>query len=240
MSNNYYMDADFGTYQELRGQSAYEVAKENGFEGTEEEWLESLKGEPGKDGKDGEPGKDGNPGKDGYTPIKGVDYFDGEKGEKGDVGGIVTGTYVSTNEAGEDYPCSLTFDFVPKMLILWGRDAARNDNRTHQAIINLVDATEEFSTKNATMSNVATDNAGLAAYYYPDTGMNSKVVGTTVYWYHSSRWKQFNFSNYPYAYMAIGGSASGSGGGVGDLDEISAALDRIIEIQNQLIGGDGV
>ena len=26
------------------GKSAYEIAVENGFEGTEEEWLESLKG----------------------------------------------------------------------------------------------------------------------------------------------------------------------------------------------------
>lgn len=26
----------------------------------------------------------GEKGEDGYTPIKGVDYFDGEKGEKGD------------------------------------------------------------------------------------------------------------------------------------------------------------
>ena len=46
-------------------------------------------GAPGKDGipgKDGAPGKDGTPGKDGYTPIKGVDYFDGAKGEKGDKG----------------------------------------------------------------------------------------------------------------------------------------------------------
>lgn len=30
------------------GKSAYEIAQENGFEGTEEEWLESLKGEDGK------------------------------------------------------------------------------------------------------------------------------------------------------------------------------------------------
>ena len=29
----------------LRGYSAYEVAVQNGFKGTEEEWLESLKGE---------------------------------------------------------------------------------------------------------------------------------------------------------------------------------------------------
>lgn len=46
-------------------------------------------GTPGKDGvngKDGMPGKNGAPGKDGYTPIKGVDYFDGAKGDKGEKG----------------------------------------------------------------------------------------------------------------------------------------------------------
>ena len=39
------------------GLSAYEIALEHGFEGTEEEWLESLHGE------------------DGHTPEKGVDYY---------------------------------------------------------------------------------------------------------------------------------------------------------------------
>jgi hypothetical protein len=32
------------------GKSAYEVALDNGFEGTEEEWLASLKGEKGETG----------------------------------------------------------------------------------------------------------------------------------------------------------------------------------------------
>ena len=41
------------------GKSAYEIAVEHGFEGTEEEWLESLKGEQGPQGPPGEPGKDG-------------------------------------------------------------------------------------------------------------------------------------------------------------------------------------
>ena len=36
------------------GKSAYEIAAEADFEGTEDEWLESLKGEPGEKGKDGE------------------------------------------------------------------------------------------------------------------------------------------------------------------------------------------
>lgn len=56
---------------ELRGYSAYEVAVLEGFEGTEEEWLASLKGEQGEKGDKGDKGEKG------------------EKGEKGDSG---TGT----------------------------------------------------------------------------------------------------------------------------------------------------
>ncbi len=42
------------------GLSAYEIALKNGFEGTEQEWLNSLHG------------KDGNPG---YSPVRGTDYW---------------------------------------------------------------------------------------------------------------------------------------------------------------------
>lgn len=38
------------------GKSAYDIAVDNGFEGTEEEWLESLKG---PEGDPGSPGTDG-------------------------------------------------------------------------------------------------------------------------------------------------------------------------------------
>jgi|SRR5690625_697309 len=41
------------------GESAYEIAVRNGFEGTEQEWLESLKGEKGANGQDGSDGADG-------------------------------------------------------------------------------------------------------------------------------------------------------------------------------------
>lgn len=49
-------------------------------------------------------GKDGAPGKDGYTPMKGVDYFDGAPGAKGDTGAtpnIQIGT-VTTLPAGSN------------------------------------------------------------------------------------------------------------------------------------------
>lgn len=47
------------------GRSAYEIAVANGFEGTEQEWLESIEGDqgdPGPPGEPGEPGQDGAPG----------------------------------------------------------------------------------------------------------------------------------------------------------------------------------
>ena len=57
MSDNYVelieagqeMDAEFGEVQPLGvpGKSAYEVAVDNGFKGTEKEWLETLKGNAG-------------------------------------------------------------------------------------------------------------------------------------------------------------------------------------------------
>ncbi len=42
------------------GMSAYEIALQNGFEGSEEEWLASLKGENGINGKDGINGTNGS------------------------------------------------------------------------------------------------------------------------------------------------------------------------------------
>lgn len=72
------------------GKSAYQVAVENGYVGSETEWLNSLKmgpkgdkgdkGDPGIDGKDGADGEQGPPGPVGPAGQK------GEKGETGDPG----------------------------------------------------------------------------------------------------------------------------------------------------------
>ena len=71
------------------GKSAYEVWLDQGNTGTEQDFLDSLRGEDGKDGADG---------KDGYTPIKGVDYFDGADGKDGE-----NGKDGHTPIKGEDY-----------------------------------------------------------------------------------------------------------------------------------------
>jgi len=68
------------------GQSAYEIAVKNGFEGTEEEWIQSLKGVDGtvafedltpeqKASLKGDKGDNGAKGADGYTPVRGIDYW---------------------------------------------------------------------------------------------------------------------------------------------------------------------
>lgn len=59
------------------GLSAYEVAVENGFVGTEADWLASLVGPSGADGADGAPGVDGIDG------VNGVDGTDGAPGTDG-------------------------------------------------------------------------------------------------------------------------------------------------------------
>lgn len=68
------------------GKSAFEIAVENGFVGTEAEWLESLKGKDGAVGPQGEqgpPGADGQPGKNGEQGSPGVDGRDGLDGTNG-------------------------------------------------------------------------------------------------------------------------------------------------------------
>ena len=71
------------------GASAYEIAVENGYTGTEAEWLTSLKGQKGErgekgdvgeTGEKGEKGDTGTPGKDG---VKGTDGKDGMNGTDG-------------------------------------------------------------------------------------------------------------------------------------------------------------
>ena len=68
------------------GKSAYEIAIEHGFVGTEADWLESLKGVDGKDGCDGRNGVDGLPGKDGKDGADGLPGRDGIDGINGSDG----------------------------------------------------------------------------------------------------------------------------------------------------------
>ena len=117
-----------------RGKSAYEVAVENGFSGTETEWLASLKGATGAagtDGKDGENGKTpyvgdngnwyigaddtgkpsrGAKGEPGSPGARGEPGSPGAKGDKGDPGATpnITIGSVTTLDAGQNATASIT------------------------------------------------------------------------------------------------------------------------------------
>ena len=78
------------------GKSAYQIAVEQGYQGSESDWLSSLKGdkgEKGNTGAKGNPGQDGTDGKSAYAIAVEHGYEDSEdkwllslKGEKGDAG----------------------------------------------------------------------------------------------------------------------------------------------------------
>ena len=80
---------DLSGAQGIQGLSAYQVAVQHGFEGTEDEWLISLKGEKGETGPKGdkgdtgEKGATGERGPQGLQGERGLQGVQGEKGEQG-------------------------------------------------------------------------------------------------------------------------------------------------------------
>ncbi len=88
----------------LRGYSAYNIAVMEGYEGTIDEWLESLIGPKGDKGDQGDPGPQGEKGD---TGLPGSDGETGPKGDKGDKGDTGNGIYAVVLRA--DYTLSIYF-----------------------------------------------------------------------------------------------------------------------------------
>lgn len=92
------------------GKSAFEIAVEHGFVGTEAEWLKNLKGVDGKDGVngkdgcdgrngvDGLPGKDGKNGADGLPGRDGIDGINGSDGKSAYIIAVEHGFSGTENE----------------------------------------------------------------------------------------------------------------------------------------------
>lgn len=106
------LDGNHGAKGE-RGYSAYEIAQQNGYTGTKEEWLASLKGQKGDQGNPGVrgvegprgiPGVNGLPGASAYEIAKANGYTGSQaewlqslKGQKGDAGVSKTTKVLNTN-----------------------------------------------------------------------------------------------------------------------------------------------
>ena len=97
------------------GKSAYQLATEAGFEGTEEAWRASLKGDKGDKGDTGAKGDKGDrgpqglkgdTGEQGERGLQGIQGIEGPRGEKGDKGDIgpegPRGPKGDTGEKGKD------------------------------------------------------------------------------------------------------------------------------------------
>ena len=98
------------------GKSAYELWLEEGNTGSEEDYLNSLKGD------------------DGYTPIKGKDYFDGEPGDDG-VSIVSVTNYYAKNTSATTPPTSGWDTKRPtrnKTEFLWVKELIKFSNNTEQ------------------------------------------------------------------------------------------------------------
>lgn len=94
--------SDLSGAQGIQGLSAYQVAVQHGFKGTEDEWLISLKGEKGETGPKGDKGDTGEKGATGERGPQGLQGergLQGDRGEKGEQG--IQGPVGPKGEQGE-------------------------------------------------------------------------------------------------------------------------------------------
>ena len=106
------------------GKSAYQIAVEHGYEGTEEEWLLSLKGEKGDKGDKGEQGAKGDKGDKGDTGEQGEKGDKGDKGERGEQG--IQGIAGADGQDGAD-GVTFTPAVSEQGVISWTNDGGRQN-----------------------------------------------------------------------------------------------------------------
>jgi hypothetical protein len=177
--------------------TAYDIAVENGFVGTEEAWLESLVGADGADGAPGAPGvnglngDDGTDGTDGTNGIDGINGIDGVDGQSVtyagnysasttyNIGDVVT--YVVSGSGGNPYPLqplyvSLTSDNLdndptssPSDWVFLVNNVSQNAIDEKQNVVSGVDSTE-IGYLNGVTSAIQTQLDGKAATSHAHNG----------------------------------------------------------------------
>lgn len=100
---------------------------------------------------------------------------------------IQFGTYTGTGTSGKSGACSLTFDFVPQIVLINGGGSSFNILWNYPGV--------ESAYKNS--GTFASNSDGL---YYMSVSRN----GTTISWYNSDAGRQANGSGGTYFYIAIG------------------------------------
>lgn len=111
---------------------------------------------------------------------------------------IATGSYTGTGTYGASNPTSLTFDFAPQIVWLYGYVAFSTFNPTNSSAANY----NVMSASVLTESYIEGAGFGLSSGTRPYGKKSSD--GKTFAWYGSSDQNQFNYANYVYYYIAIG------------------------------------
>lgn len=157
-----------------RGYSAYELAVQQGFVGTLDQWITSLKGVPGKEGEIGPPGQQGNPGPQGPIGPTGGTGATGATGPAGPVTSILSGTTAPTSAMGNvgDYYLDKTTArlYGPKTQGGWGT-----------TYVNLTSPNLSLYTK-AQLPTAATALRGVMAYCTDMTGGEGPVYCDGTNW----------------------------------------------------------
>lgn len=103
---------------------------------------------------------------------------------------IQTGSYTGTGTYGQSNPCSLTFDFVPKLLFFFGtsKSSMVSYGDTGYPLVILWNVTETFG----------------YSLQFTDKYSNISYSGKTISWYSMGDEGQFNHKGGIFRYVAIG------------------------------------
>lgn len=182
--------SDLSGAQGIQGLSAYQVAVQHGFEGTEAEWLISLKGEKGETGPKGdkgdtgEKGATGERGPQGLQGERGLQGVQGEQGEPGIQGPI--GPKGDTGEKGEKgdpgSDASVTKQNVEAVLTgditshnHDSRYISKSNTSTYTPTADYHPATKKYVDDTVAAVDVTEQISGKADKTYVDSKLDTKV-----------------------------------------------------------------
>lgn len=185
--------SDLSGAQGIQGLSAYQVAVQHGFKGTEDEWLISLKGEKGETGPKGDKGdtgekgatgergpqglqgerglqgvqgEKGEPGADGAPGIQGPKGDPGQKGEKGDPGSDASVTK-------QNVEAVLTGDITSHNHD--SRYISKSNTSTYTPTADYHPATKKYVDDTVAAVDVTEQISGKADKTYVDSKLDTKV-----------------------------------------------------------------
>ena len=121
---------------------------------------------------------------------------------------IQTGSYVGTGTYGANNPCTLTFDFIPALFIIYSFiQTTKINDTTIRPALPLWGKNTSSGSSSILYSEVLTNNYRKYDIQNGNASGNgnAKKVGNSLFWYHEYGFnQQYNNKEYTYYYLAIG------------------------------------